>query len=185
MTTTNATNVKVRKANAADASAIAHVYVKSWQSTYRDILPEQTLANLSEAHETLAWWRNLCRVKPHESTFVAQNTDGKVVGFASAGPQRRGAHRRRAELYTLYLLDSLHRQGLGSSLVSAGAQALMDRGAESMVVWVLAKNPARKFYESLGGVPYGARTIRIGGRPVRKIAYLWSELGSLEALAGS
>ncbi|MBT5861005.1 MAG: GNAT family N-acetyltransferase, partial [Alphaproteobacteria bacterium] len=155
MTTTNATNVKVRKANAADASGIAHVYVKSWQSTYPDILPEQTLSDLSETNETLAWWRSLCRIEPHDSTFVAQGPDGKVVGFASAGPQRRGAHRRRAELYTLYLLDTHHRQGLGSGLISACAQALMDRGAESMVVWVLAKNPARKFYESLGGVPYG------------------------------
>jgi GNAT superfamily N-acetyltransferase len=185
MTTTNATHVKVRQANAAHASAIAHVYVQSWRATYRDILPEQTLTELSEPQETLAWWRTLCRVEPHKSTFVAQGPDAKVVGFASAGPQRPGAHRRRAELYTLYLLDSHHRHGLGSRLVSACAETLLDRGAESMVVWVLAKNPARQFYEALGGVPYGARTIRFGGRPVRKIAYLWPELGSLAAVAGS
>ena len=173
----------VRKANAADASAIAHVYVQSWRSTYGGILPAHTLKYMSETQETLAWWRSLCRVDAHENTFVAQTPDGTVVGFASAGPNRSGTLRRRAELYTLYLLEQHHRKGFGSALVQACARDLLDQGANSLVVWVLAKNPARKFYEALGGVPSGQKPIRMGGRTVQKVAYLWPDLEALVAVA--
>ena len=173
----------VRKANAADASAIAHVYVQSWRSTYGNILPAHTLKYMSETQETLAWWRSLCRVDAHETTFVAQTPDGTVVGLASAGPNRSGTLRRRAELYTLYLLEQHHRKGFGSALVQACARDLLDQGANSLVVWVLAKNPARKFYEALGGVPSGQKPIRVGGRSVQKVAYLWPDLEALVAVA--
>ena len=177
-------NVRVRKASAADASAIAHVYVRSWRATYPGILPGPVLRNMNETRETLAWWRSLCRADAHEATFVAQAPGGPVVGFASVGPERGGARRRRAELYTLYVLQPHQRRGLGTALLAACAGQLLVMGAESLVVWVLARNPARTFYEALGGARHGAKTIRVGGRPVREIGYLWPDLEALVAVTG-
>lgn len=173
----------VRKANAADASAIAHVYVQSWRATYPGILPARVLQDMNEVRETLAWWKSLCRAKPSEATFVAQNSDGQVVGFTSGGPERGGSVRRRAELYTLYLLETHHRRGLGAALVAACAAQLSESGADSLVVWVLARNRARGFYKALGGARHGTKTVIVGGKPVREVSYMWRDLDSLVALA--
>ena len=173
----------VRKASSADASAIAHVYVQSWRATYPGILPTPMLRRMNELAETLSWWRSLCRHDHDDVTFVAEAPDGKVVGFSSAGPERGGVRWRRAELYTLYLLEVYHRRGFGTALVGACAAKMAERGAGSLVVWVLAENPARRFYEALGGQRNGSKTIRVGGRQVPEVAYLWPDIEELAAMA--
>ena len=173
----------VRKANAADASAIAHVYVQSWRATYPGVLPARVLQDMKEVRETLVWWKSLCGAKANEATFVAQDSQGPVVGFASAGPERGGSVAHRAELYTLYLLETHHRRGLGAALVAACAAQLSESGADSMVVWVLAQNRARGFYKTLGGTRHGNKMVLVGGKPVREVSYLWRDLESLVALA--
>ena len=55
-------------------------------------------------------------------------------------------------------------------------------GFTSMCVWVLARNPAREFYEHLGGVELSSRDIGLGGRQLEEICYLWPDLRRLEAL---
>jgi hypothetical protein len=44
--------MRVREANPTDAAAIAKVHVDSWRTTYKSIVPDDFLANLSyEEHE--------------------------------------------------------------------------------------------------------------------------------------
>ena len=45
-----------------------------------------------------------------------------------------------------------------------------------MVIWVMKDNPARRFYEKLGGRLIGEAGITIGGKDLLKVAYVWSEL---------
>jgi hypothetical protein len=56
---------------------------------------------------------------------------------------------------------------------------LIDNGRSGMVVWVLADNPARRFYERLGGKPAGEQRLRVGGSPVVERAYVWQNLDEL------
>jgi hypothetical protein len=53
---------------------------------------------------------------------------------------------------------------------------LAEQGHETMIVWVLADNPARAFYERLGGRAAGRRAIRVGGALVDEAAYVWNDL---------
>jgi hypothetical protein len=48
-----------------------------------------------------------------------------------------------------------------------------------MVVWVLKENPARGFYERMGGVKVGEQMIEIGGATLPEIAFGWADLGVL------
>ena len=52
-------------------------------------------------------------------------------------------------------------------------------GFKSMAVWVLARNPSRKFYERLGGRVITEQQIERGGEPYTEIAYAWSNLNKL------
>ena len=166
----------VRKASPTDASAIAHVYVASWRSTYGGLLPPAVLRGMSEVRETLFWWTALCAQRPRSVTLVMQDRQGKAIGFIAAGPERAVAGGQRAEVYTLYLLEEFQRRGLGTRLLAGAADALQAGGFGSLVVWVLAGNPARAFYEHLGAERVAARTIRMGGQSVHELAFAWPDL---------
>ena len=176
----------MRRASPADASAIARVYVRTWRAAYRGHLPGTLLRNLSEIRETLQWWTSLCTAGADSATYVAVDRAQGIVGFGAGGRERKGKTRRRAEVYTLYVLPAHQRKGVGRRLLAAATQHLGDRGFESLIVWVLASNPARAFYESLSGRPAGARTIRLGGRHLQEISYVWESLdGIVVAATGS
>jgi hypothetical protein len=49
---------------------------------------------------------------------------------------------------------------------------------------VLADNPARRFYERLGGVELASREIGVGGIRLAEVCYLWPRLGRETAPAG-
>ena len=51
-----------------------------------------------------------------------------------------------------------------------------------MLLWVLEDNrPARRFYESLGGVRVGRKTVTIGGATLQEVSYGWRNISSLAA----
>ena len=84
-----------------------------------------------------------------------------------------------AQVFTLYLLNSAQGQGAGRELVWALAAELAARGNRSLLLWVLANNPARALYEHLGGAVVGERTEKVGGAVLNEVAYGWKGLGAL------
>jgi len=48
-----------------------------------------------------------------------------------------------------------------------------------MLIWVLAKNPSRAFYEALGGQRVYEKQIVIGGETLVEVAYGWRDIHSL------
>jgi len=77
--------VRVREAMPADAVGIARVRVDTWRTTYRGIVPDATLANLSFEENEKRWE---CQVQGGDGrfTYVVEDEIGEVVGFASGGP---------------------------------------------------------------------------------------------------
>jgi L-amino acid N-acyltransferase YncA len=92
--------MSVRKANGRDATAIAHVHVQTWQTTYAGIVPDEYLASLNEAARVLVWREWLSR---DIQVFVAE-MEGEVVGFGSAGPIREPLQDYDTELFAIYVL---------------------------------------------------------------------------------
>jgi len=83
------------------------------------------------------------------------------------------------ELYAIYLLDAYHGQGLGRRLFRAVADWLTRGGTASLLVWVAAPNPARHFYETLGGTRVRTKEDVIGGAIIEEIAYGWTDIDVL------
>jgi hypothetical protein len=49
-----------------------------------------------------------------------------------------------------------------------------------MLVWVLADNPSRGFYEQMGGRYVMEKEIVIGGdKPLQEVAYGWPDIGAI------
>ena len=157
--------ITIREAVPADAAGIAQVHVESWRTTYPGIMPQEHLDTLSVAEREQTWQERLSKPSLGDCTFVAE-TEGEIVGFVHGGKERSGDPDYHAEIQTLYLLKSYQGQGSGRRLLAAAARRLRENGYATLFLWTHVRNPARAFYEKLGGV-----AVRTGQRTHRGITY--------------
>ena len=166
--------VTIRPALAGDARAIAEVHVSSWQSTYRDVIPQPYLDAL-QVEEFADRWQPRLQGESDMCIRVAER-EGQVCGFAAGGPARPGPAGFAGELYAIYLQAGAQRRGLGAQLLRSVAQELATTGLGGMFVWVLEENASRRFYERMGGTPAGQESVEIGGAQLLQVAYGWPDL---------
>jgi len=167
--------IAVRPARPDDADAVARVYIDSWHDTYAGVLPTQLLCAMTPGGQS-ARWRATIRARGREAVLVAEHERFGVVGIASLGPARDPALTFDGEVYTLYVDPNFYGRGVGRALLSAAFAALAARGFSSCVIWAHAKNPARFFYEAMGGRQIAARTVRMMGGAVPETAFGWPRL---------
>lgn len=167
--------MKVRKANLADVKEIAKVHVDSWKTTYRNILPEEFLMSLSYENREQLW----VNVIPNGNVFVAENDEGKIVGFSSGGKERSRKYKEyQGELSSIYILREYQGQGIGKLLVKPVIQEIEKLGINTMLVFVLADNNSRLFYENLGGRKIDSIEVEIGGKKLNEFVYGWDDISN-------
>jgi len=174
--------IKIRRARKTDAGAIGRVHVETWQSAYAGLLPDAMLVRMSDVRQSAWWSRALSDPRESRGIFVADDAEMSVVGFGSCGPAREipdgldGTETRVGEVYTLYVEPDFQNQGLGRRLLDAMFRQLQADGCDTAVLWMLAANPTRFFYEGLGGALVGRRTDKMSGTEVEEAAYAWRDL---------
>ncbi len=182
--------IRIRRGAKADAASIGRVHVETWQAAYAGLLPDSLLAAMSDVRQS-AWWSRLL-ADPGEArgVFVADDQEMGVVGFGSCGPVRDppegldpstslrtgGRESRVGEVYTLYVEPDFQNQGLGRRLLDALFRQLRADGCDTAVLWMLADNPSRFFYEGLGGERIGQRVDTMAGVDVEELAFGWRDL---------
>jgi ribosomal protein S18 acetylase RimI-like enzyme len=138
------------------------------------LLAKEFLDALSESGYTERWER-LIR-DGATLVFVAEDAS-EVVGFASGGRERAGETGYAGEVYAIYLLERAQRRGFGRELFRAVVEGLRAMELADLIVWVLRDNqPARRFYESLGGVYVRSQPITIGEATLEEVSYGWRRL---------
>lgn len=172
--------MKIREASFPDAPGIARVHVNTWRSAYRGIVPESILNELSYEQKERQWRETFRGTRHQEFVYVVENEARQIVGFASGGPalSKKGSL-YRGELFTIYILDAYQQQGLGHRLFFQVVERLLTLELTSMLIWVLAENPARRFYESLGGKRVKTSSYEIKGIYLKQIAYGWPDITRL------
>ena len=157
----------IREAKPEDAAGIARVHVESWRTTYPGIMPQEHLDSLSYGDRERMWSKALRGDGPLQTlVYVAETDSGEIVGFVAGGAGRAGDPDFRGEISALYLLRSHQRRGLGRRLVQTFARRLAQDGYRTLLIWVNALNPARHFYEALGGT-----LARTGQREIKDVTY--------------
>ena len=166
--------VILRPARADDAAAIACVQVETWRNAYPGMVPRAYLVAMSEARHALRW-DHLLRANPRpETVLVAEEAvaeGGGVIGFGSCGRARGGPS--LGEVYTLYVAGDWQGRGVGRRLLGGLFAALREGEVNDAVIWVLSNNPARYFYEAMGGQRMAERILRR-----LETAYGWTDLGA-------
>ena len=167
----------IRKATLSDCEAIGHIHTISWQQSYKGIIPQDYLDNLSEAERATQCYKIMSSPES-DSLYLVAEQNGTIIGFGVFGPLRYSeTEEEETELYAIYLLDEVKGTGIGVALAQAIAQELISQNYNSMMLWVLKDNPrAIKFYERLGGVKGRSEISDIGGKDLEEIAYIWKDL---------
>jgi GNAT superfamily N-acetyltransferase len=173
-------SVTIREATCADAGGVARVQVDTWRSAYRGMVPDSYLDAMDPKESAERWGRGISNPEWRGFAFVAEDDRSEIVGFAVGGPQRSEVAGYEGELNAIYVLDDRQGKGTGRSLAGAVARELLARGMRSMVVWVLTDNhPARRFYESLGGVWLRESEFDLDGLKLMETCYGWEDISAL------
>lgn len=162
--------IEIRRATVLDAPAIGKVHVISWRETYCGIVTQAYLdeLNVSKRQEI---WKQI--IESGQYVCVAEY-EGNIIGFADGG-KFRGQHTEiKGELYAIYVLADFHRKGIGKALFSTVSNFLNRNDLLPFGIWVLAENPASRFYQSMGGKIIDEKWEDIGGDSFREVLYTFT-----------
>lgn len=167
------TDMRIRVARLDDAAAVAEVYVETWRSAYAGLLPDKVLTGMSESRQRRQW---KAQIASGDTVMVAEHPVHGIVGMGSCGVCRDWRFAGSGEIYTLYVLPDWQDQGHGRDLLTAMLRAMRSAGFDGGVLWVLAENPSRFFYEAMGGRRVATRKERLWGALLPEVAYEWRPL---------
>ncbi|MGG1634473.1 N-acetyltransferase family protein [Paenibacillus sp. NRS-1760] len=167
----------IRKACLEDAESIAKVHVDSWKSTYKNIVSDEFLKNLSYDQRKNLWNRNISDKENY--TFVAVNNEGEVVGFADCGKRESNNIDNSGDLKSIYLLEEYQGKGVGKQLFKQLFLQFEELGYNRVFVEVLEDNKTRYFYEYYGAHLFKSDKITISGNELNLLIYEWSNIGEV------
>ena len=148
--------MELRPALPSDARDVAAVHVRSWQSAYRGLLPDEYLDGLDPADRAAAYTFGVPDPGGYH-TIVAVD-GGNILGFATTAPADDDDLPGWGVLAALYVDPPHWNSGAGRALVAAAREALIERGFHDALLWVLVGNErAERFYRIDGWTPDGAR----------------------------
>jgi ribosomal protein S18 acetylase RimI-like enzyme len=145
--------VTIRRATIDDAARIAETHVRSWQSAYRGLVPQDYLDSLDPA-ERLGWRRQiLASVNWAVGGVLVAEDESGLTGFADFGPTRDADEDPRliGEIRAIYVAPGVWGLGHGRDLMTTALAGLTTVGYAEVTLWVLGSNKrARRFYEAAG-----------------------------------
>ena len=161
----------LRPAEPADALAVARLHVRSWQSAYRGLMPDDYLAQLRP--EDRAQRYNFAHVDPLQPHTIVALTGTTIHGFATTMPARDSDLFGYGELAALYVDPDYWNQGFGLALITAARAHLVTQEFRNAILWVLEGNSrAEHFYRKDRWKPDGqSRKIEIWGIEVNESRY--------------
>ena len=164
--------MKIRPALPSDARAIADLHVRTWQSTYRGIVPDAYLDALSVDERETLLRESIERGSPE--MWVA-DCESEITGWVAFDASRDpDAKPTVGEIQAIYVAPEHWSTGTGRELWKIARARLVERGFASVTLWVLEQNErAARFYRMAGFVadPASRMEISIGGKNVWEVRY--------------
>jgi 3-deoxy-manno-octulosonate cytidylyltransferase (CMP-KDO synthetase) len=170
-------NFIFREATVEDIPRIARVHVESWRKSFRGVVPQEFLENISVEKREKAFGERFG--DEDYRMFVAESSENGVVGFVDFGASRGDFEGFEQELYSIYLLHEFQGKGIGGALLKTGVRDLRARGFNSVYLQTLKINPYKSFYEKLGGKIIAESLTKLGDEDFETVFYGWDDLNKL------
>ena len=180
----------IRTSTLSDANEVAKIHVKSWQQSYRSIIDEHYLENIS-FNDRLELRSKILQSNDSNQIHLVAVYDGRIIGFCDAGPAFDNNANYRGEIYAIYLLEEFKKMGIGQQLLQIAHEFLAQKKLLPYVAWVLkANHSACAFYQKNGGIVSGEKIEEIGGKSCTEVSYIFgnsinirtSQLSDIDAM---
>jgi oligopeptide/dipeptide ABC transporter ATP-binding protein len=153
----------IRAATAADADAMAGVFVAAWRQAYPGVVPDAVLEALDH-DRTARWLAGLIDGRPEGGaagqTDVATDVavrEGQVIGFVRYGAASEGPG---GYVFGLYVHPAQAGRGTGRSLLGHAERRLREGGLDTVSLHVFEANErARRLYAKAGYTPDGSTRV--------------------------
>lgn len=166
--------MQIRRAKLDDASGIAKVHVDSWRTTYKGIIPNDFLNNLSYEQRTELWKQNILRDASY--VVIACNHEGQIIGFADAWKRETNVVENSCDLTSIYLLKEYQGKGIGKKLLKELFWYFKQLSYKKIFVEVLEENKTHLFYEYYGAKLVETVQIKINGKVLNELIYEWNNV---------
>ena len=144
------TELHIELAKPIDSPTISKIMAISWQHAYREILHDNYLDNLSDAH----WVKYLSQGMAEKTlTVLVAKANQQAIGVAVLCQSKLAPFtaKDQGELNALYLLPEYIGHGLGHTLLLYAERYLKQQGYSYSVLAVLEDNQtAKNFYLAHG-----------------------------------
>ena len=141
-------NIEIAFATEDIAYQLAAVHIKSWQSAYKGIIPQDYLDSLSIEKKAKVY--NFENDLNKSGCFFAAKLNDSVIGLMHLCNCRE-CDENAGEVSAIYILPEYCNMGYGSQLMKYATQFFKERKYSRIIVWVLAKNKnAINFYRKHG-----------------------------------
>jgi len=154
----------IRRATPEDAQALSEIGRATFIETFGHLYPPSDLAIFLERAHGLKRIRQIL-AHPHKASWIVE-ADGKVVGYALAGPcdlPHPDVRPEDGELKRLYLLKAYQGGGLGTRLRDEALGWLEAQGCPRLWIGVWSENHgAQRLYERAGFKKVGEYEFPVG-----------------------
>ncbi len=164
--------VRLRRAIIEDAPAIARVYVDTWRTAYRDLLPRQYLLSLDYEEEARGC-RDFMEGDQYPRMIQVAEVEGIVAGYVVAGPNSDEPEDYEGEIYEIFVREDCSGEGIGTRLMQRATEWFRSVDYSSVVVWCWSDNPFAGFYWSLGGRVVHNCAQTVAGRKMDVLVFGW------------
>jgi ribosomal protein S18 acetylase RimI-like enzyme len=142
-------SLSIEPATAADAPALAAIFLSCWHTWYRGIVDDEIIDRLDRG-DVEHWWQRLV----DEHRVLVARVDGAAVGMIRFGADEDDP--TRGHVFSLYVDPSAAGRGTGRSLLARAMDELAAAEYRTATLWVFAANErALRLYRGAGWNPTG------------------------------
>lgn len=162
--------MNIRNATRSDLEKLAALHADSWKDAYRGVLPQEFLAGQIDGLFS-DYWKNI-EILKDDIVLVAENHE--LGGFAAVWC------RPDPFIDNLHVRPDLRSKNIGSALMRALVEKLIENGHKTAYLWVFESNvKAVKFYHRLGGIQKERSVKDVFGLKVPSIKIEWDDLSRI------
>ncbi|WP_055668701.1 GNAT family N-acetyltransferase [Desnuesiella massiliensis] len=165
---------EIRYADINDARILGEIHSHSWKVTYKGIVPDEILNNITAEKREKYFEKALSQGWEEDALIFKED---KAVGLICIGRCRdEDKDDSYGEIWGIYLLPEYWNGGIGYELINWGLTELRKRSYKKVTLWVLEENiKARKFYEKVGFKHDGAvKEVNIG-KALKECRYIMGD----------
>jgi GNAT superfamily N-acetyltransferase len=149
----------VRLARPEEGEALRALHVRTWEATYRGLVPEEMVQKRLVQHRAVDWADRVREQEAAGGGVLVLVSGDELVGLCQYGPTDDPDHDPTCvgQVYRLYVDPRFQGRGGGRRLIETAGDLLCDAGMRTATLYVLKTDPrARGFYQHLGWQPDGA-----------------------------